>query len=135
MAAAIHGGLAPDHFAEWWGYGLFFLLAGILQAVWGLAFLTDAVNPRDAGAHWHGMRTGLLVLGVAGTVLTWALYVASRTVGVPWGPEAGAVEEVAPIDLVSKLVEAILLAVLLVLLRRHLRTPARGPDDGAEGTG
>lgn len=134
VAATIHGGLAPEHFSEWWGYGLFFLLSGVLQAVWGLAFLTDAVNPRDAGPKWRPMRTAMLVLGIAGTLVTWILYVASRTIGVPVGPAAGEVEGVAPIDVVSKAVEGALLVVLLVLLQRHLRAPAGRPDDGAERT-
>jgi len=118
-AGFIHGGVAPQHFAEWWGYGLFFLGAALAQAVYGLALLTDAVNERDFGAGWRRLRRNVYVAGIVGNLAIVALYVVTRTTGIPFfGPEAGEVEEVAFIDVVSKVAELALVGILFVLLRR-----------------
>lgn len=138
VAAGAHGFVAPEHFKEWWGYGLFFLFAGALQAVWGLALLTRAINPKDSGAHWHRMTTGFYVLGILGNLFTIVLYVVTRTYGIPFfGTEAGVVETVAPIDVATKTAEAVTVALLAILLLRHrkraseVQPPAQGPEDGA----
>lgn len=119
-AGAIHGVVTPAHFDEWVGYGLFFLFASVLQVVWGLALLTNAINPEDAGPRWHAWKTGVYVLGILGTIATIILYVITRTVGIPYfGPEAGEVEGVGFLDVLSKLVELALVGILFVLLQRH----------------
>ena len=137
LAAGAHGSLTAEHFAEWWGYGLFFLFSGALQAVWGLALLTRAINPKDSGVHWHRLLTWFYVLGIAGNLFTIVLYVVTRTYGIPFfGTQAGEVEAVAPIDVVTKIAEAVTVVLLIILLRRHRRQPseveppAQGPKDG-----
>jgi len=126
VAAGAHGFLTPAHFEEWWGYGLFFLFASALQAVWGLALLTHAINPKDAGPHWRRMTTGVYGLGILGSVVAITVYVVTRTVGIPGlGPEGITREpEVGIIDVVTKAAEAVTVVLLAVLLRRHLARPA-----------
>src|SRR5262245_16866595 len=100
----VHLLLAPDHFAEWAGYGLFFLVVAFAQLWYGW-FLTT-----------RGLTQGWLMLGILAHVLLIALYVYSRTVGIPiFGPHAGEVEPVAFIDIVSKTIEVALIACLIVL--------------------
>lgn len=95
LAAFVHGGLTPEHFTEWWGYGAFFAVAATAQALLGLALLLDAVpDPRARRAVWR--------LGLVGQLLLVAMYVLTRTVGIPLvGPSAGSIEEVAPIDVLA----------------------------------
>ncbi len=130
-AAAAHGGLAPEHLAEWWGYGLFFLAAAGAQAVLGLALVTRAVNERDAGPSWWRLRRAMLLAGVVGNLLILTLYAVTRTVGIPWfGPSAGEVEAVAPIDLLTGAAEAVSVALLALLLRSSWMPPASEPPRG-----
>lgn len=120
VAGLAHGGLAPAHFEEWWGYGLFFAVAAAAQALFGLAVLTDAA-PSPAA------RRGVLLAGAVGHALVAALYVWTRTVGVPLlGPEAGEVEGVGGIDVVVLLLEAVTVAGAAWLLASGRRAEDRG---------
>ena len=104
-AALIHLWAMPDHFAEWWGYGAFFLATAAAQAAYGAALL---LVPRRA----------LLPLGIVGNLAIVSLYVVTRTAGVPFlGPHAGEVEAVSLLDLSAMLLELALVAVLVALLR------------------
>lgn len=127
VAGAIHGGVAPSHFAQWWGYGLFFLFATAAQVTFGLAIFTRAINPETTGPRWATYKRGFYHLGIWGNVVIIGLYVVTRTVGIPFfGPEAGQVESVAAVDVVSKIVEVALIVCLAVLLVRgpaELRAP------------
>jgi hypothetical protein len=38
-AALVHVWAMPGHFAEWWGYGAFFLLVAVAQGLYGLVLL------------------------------------------------------------------------------------------------
>jgi hypothetical protein len=106
LAGSVHGLVAPSHFAEWWGYGLFFVVAGLAQIVLGFAMLTNAINETSWGPTWMQARRRLWLLGIVGHLLIMALYVVTRTTGIPlFGPEAGEVEAIEAIDLVSKVLE------------------------------
>ena len=112
-AALVHGGLAPEHFGEWWGYGVFFLAAGAAQAILGLALALDAFDGDP------GMRRRLWLAGVAGNALLAATYVVSRTAGVPFaGPEAGEVEPWDPLGVATTAAEAAIVVLLAWLLAR-----------------
>jgi hypothetical protein len=101
----------PEHFAEWWGYGAFFLVAATAQAVYAVLL------PR-------GQPSWLLWAGIVGNLAIIALWAVTRTVGIPFfGPHAGEVEEIGAIDVVSKIVEAFLIAVLVVVLRAGRSVP------------
>src|SRR5581483_12315516 len=91
---------------EWWGYGYFFLAAAIGQVLYAqLLFRGDRRGPAFFAA------------GLLGTLGIIALYVATRTVGIPvFGPAAGEVEPVGALDIPSKLIELALIATLAALL-------------------
>lgn len=120
LAGAVHGIVAPAHLEEWWGYGLFFLAAAAFQVLFGVALLTRAINPTDFGAGFRRARNVLLVLGVVVNVAILALYVVTRTTGIPWfGPEAGEVEKVGVLDTVAALAEVAAVMVILFLMRKE----------------
>ncbi len=116
VAALIHVLVMPEHFHEWWGYGAFFLVAGLAQA----AFAVVVVG-------WP--RERLLLLGILGNLAIVALWGWTRTVGIPFGPGAGEVEAVGVMDAVCSATEAVLAVVLMIVLwqarARHSRIGAR----------
>lgn len=104
-AGLIHLMVAPQHFEEWIGYGLFFLGAAGVQL--GYALLLA----------WKPNRKVLLA-GIIGNGLIIGLYLITRTVGIPFfGPEAGEVEPIGTLDVISKIVEVALIFSLAMLLR------------------
>jgi hypothetical protein len=100
-AAVLHAWVAPEHFQEWWGYGTFFAVAALVQGVFAVALLRTS---------WRW----LIPVGIAGNLFFIAVYVLTRTAGVPpIGPHAGEVEPVGGVDVLSKLLE---LGVVLTLI-------------------
>ncbi|HUR62375.1 MAG TPA: hypothetical protein VM286_08455 [Candidatus Thermoplasmatota archaeon] len=121
-AAALHGGVSVEHFEEWWGYGVFFLVSAAAQMVLGLALLTNAVNPKDAGESWRGLWRAMVCAGIVGNVLILLLYVVTRTLGIPFfGPGVGDVEAVAGIDAITGVLEVATVVILVWMLKQ-------GPD-------
>jgi hypothetical protein len=110
-AAVIHVWVMPEHFAEWWGYGVFFLIAAIAQAIYAIGVLR-APTPT------------LLRVGIIGNLAIIALWVVTRTIGIPvFGPHAGEIEAIGAIDVASKLVELLLIVVLGVMLQSASQRP------------
>lgn len=119
LGGAVHGLVAPAHLEEWWGYGLFFLAAAAFQVLFGVALLTKAINPKDFGAGFERARNVLLFSGVVANVAILALWLITRTVGIPWfGPEAGEVEAVGVLDTIAAVAEVATVVVLVMLLKR-----------------
>ena len=87
-AAAIHFAVVFEHFAEYTLYGVFFLVISWAQAIWPAVLL------------WRPSRLWLW-LGIAGNAIVIAVYVASRTVGLPFGPDLHDAESVGALDVVS----------------------------------
>jgi hypothetical protein len=108
VPAAIHVWVAPAHFAEWWGYGTFFVAA----AAGELAFLGLLA--------WRPSR-GLVLLGIFGSLETVLMYLVSRTAGIPFGPAAGEVEGVEILGITATLAEAALVVALFALLSGQSR--------------
>jgi len=110
VAAGIHLGVAPEHFAEWWGYGAFFVLAAMGECAL-VALL--ALRPRP----W------VVQAGIWASLATMLMYLVSRTSGIPLGPETGVVEAVELPGLAATAAEGALVVVLCQLLdgreRRH----------------
>jgi hypothetical protein len=118
IAALIHYSVMPEHFAEWWGYGAFFLVAATAQAVYAVWLLRERPS-------W------LLWAGIVGNLAIIALWSVTRTIGIPlFGPHAGEVETIGAIDVVSKIAEALLIAILAVLLRTDQPVPNRATTVG-----
>ena len=127
-AGAIHGIVAPAHLEEWWGYGLFFLAAAAFQVLFGVALITGAINPLEFGPGAERARRILFATGLVVNVAILALYVVTRTSGIPWfGPEAGETEDVGVLDSAASLVE-IAVATLLALLFRRTRRVGATPE-------
>jgi hypothetical protein len=128
VSGSVHGLVTPDHFNEWWGYGVFFVVAAIGLIAFGLALITDAIDPRYMPGDVQRVRWLMYAAGAAGNVGILVLYAVTRTVGIPLGPQAGAVETVAAPDLVAKAAECLALlglALLLVRTRPASRRPGR----------
>ena len=123
-AAVLHAALTPEHWEEWWGYGAFFLALYIAQGVYGLLLLLVGWRAKDG----QGSGRAFFVFGIIGNLLSVAMYVVSRITGIPvFGPEAGEVEPVTVVGLVTKGIE-IALIVNLVLLARSASTLDRTPQ-------
>jgi hypothetical protein len=119
IAAVIHGIVTPEHFEEWWGYGTFFLVAALFQMFYGLALIFQPWQPDPIRETSGFSARSVYLVGIMGNVLIILLYVTTRTVGVPFfGPEAGEVEDLTLLSLVSKVTEIALVLCLGVLIRR-----------------
>jgi len=108
-AAAIHFAVVFEHFAQYALYGAFFLVISWTQLIWAAFVL------------WRPSRPWLW-LGVAGNALIVAVYVASRTTGLPVGPDVGNREPVGGLDAVSVVLELALIAGCAALLWRSSLT-------------
>jgi hypothetical protein len=104
-AAAIHFAVVFEHFAEYALYGVFFLVISWAQVIWPAVLL------------WRPSRLWLW-LGIVGNALVIAVYVASRTVGLPFGPDLHNAESVGALDVVSCVLEFGLIVGCAALLWR-----------------
>ena len=121
LSGSAHGLVTHDHFQEWWGYRIFFLVAAICLIGFGLALITDAIDPRYTPGDVHRLRRLTYAIGAIGNISILGLYVLTRTVGIPFGPASGSVESVGAIDLVAKTTEALAVAGLVTLLLKTRR--------------
>ncbi len=113
VAALIHLWVMPEHFAEWWGYGAFFLASAVAQVLY-VPLLLRRPN-----------RT-ILLLGVGGNLAIVSLYLLTRTVGIPFfGPHAGESEEVGFTDLCATTSELGIIVALGAVLLRNLTSEGR----------
>jgi hypothetical protein len=110
-AAAIHFAVMGEHFAEYLAFGVFFSIVAWFQAVWAVGMI---VLP----------SRGLLLLGLVGNAVVILVWLTSRTVGLPIGPEAGAPEPAAFVDVLSTILETAIVAGAAVLLLRGRPTPS-----------
>jgi hypothetical protein len=102
-AAAIHFAVVFEHFAEYTLYGVFFLVISWAQLIWPVVLL------------WRPSRPWLW-LGIAGNAAVIAVYVASRTIGLPFGPDFNQSESVGALDVMSCILEFGLIAGCAALL-------------------
>lgn len=88
VAGAIHAVVVPEHLEEWWLFGAFFIACAIFQFAWAVAVLTSPTR-------------AVLLLGIVGNAAMVAIWAASRTAGLPLGPEPWMSEPVGALDLVA----------------------------------
>jgi hypothetical protein len=104
-AGAIHIAVIQAHFEEYWAFGVFFAGAAWLQILWAI---------------WVVARPSRVValtgIGINGAIT--AVWVVSRTVGVPLGPEPGVVEEAEFVDIVATSLQVLVILGALGLLSR-----------------
>ena len=99
----IHLWLLPPQFFVWWGYGVFFLAAALVQGVYAVAIL-----------RWSAAT--LALAGIGANISIVVLYVFTRTAGIPIGPRAGEIERVGALDMTATVAELALVLALLTLL-------------------
>ena len=121
VSGSVHGLVTNEHFQQWWGYGVFFLAAAICLIGFGLALITDAIDPRYMPGDVPRLRRLLYSVGAVGNMSILGLYVLTRTTGIPLGPASGSVEPVGAIDLVAKTTEALAVLGLVALLLKTRR--------------
>ncbi|QIG44842.1 hypothetical protein G5V58_20510 [Nocardioides anomalus] len=111
-AAGVHAAVAPDHFREALVFGAFFTVCALLQLLWAGAVAVHVSRP-------------LLLAGVVGNLAVVALWLVTRTLGLPFGllPEP---EAVGPWDVACAAWEIAVAVAAVALLRRPL--PARLGD-------
>jgi hypothetical protein len=104
-----------SHFEEYWIFGVFFAVLAWLQILWAILI---AARPTRSVALIGAILNGAAV----------AVWVVTRTVGVPLGPEAGSPEEAEFIDVVATIFEvlAVIGALALLFPRRTRRPVAKG---------
>ena len=100
-AGAIHAFVVDEHLHESIAFGVFFILAAAFQVGWGLELVRRPTRR-------------LLIAGAIVNSIVVLVWIASRTVGLPIGPEAGTPEAVGLADAVSTIFEAAIVAVALV---------------------
>jgi hypothetical protein len=133
LAGLVHVANVQEHLAEWWGYGVFFVVASLAQLYFAFALraLRDAPPGPQGVAQAASATLGFstrtfLRLGIVGNAAIIALYAVTRTVGTPIGPNAGEVEALTPISLASVAFEAALIAVLAVMLWARAHDARKG---------
>jgi hypothetical protein len=106
MAAAIHVVASADHFGEWWLYGIFFACLAAWQAAWGVRLYRD---PSEQA----------LLTGAGVNVGVTLLWLVTRTVGLPFGPDRWSPEGVGTLDLAAT-ADELSIAVLSLALASPL---------------
>lgn len=104
-AAVIHLAVIPAHLAEFPPYGIAFAGLAIVQVAIGIAGLAGA---------WRLVRWPAITVTI-GVIAVW---IASRTMGLPVGPEAWHPEPIGVADVVATAFEIGLVAMLV--LGRHV---------------
>jgi len=114
-AAAIHFVETPEHFHEYWLFGAFFVAIAWFQAISAVVIVS-----------WSDRRALALVALV--NLLIVGVWIGSRTLGLPFGPEVGEPEPVGFADVASTVMEALLVVWSVALLNPDLakRTALRG---------
>jgi hypothetical protein len=118
----IHAYFMPEHFEAWVGYGVFFLVVSVCQVLLALALLAFRPVPRI-----------LLWAGILGIAAILAMWLVTRTIGIPLGPEAGEIEEIGVLDLSSKIAELGVIVCLIALSRMKAELNTNN-DLGAQTT-
>lgn len=106
-SGAIHLAVMGEHYTEWWLYGAFFMSLAPLQLVQAVLVLSRPTRT---------LLKAIVLLNGA-VIATW---IVSRTVGVPFGPDAGSPEPVGFGDATATVYEALAIG-MSVWLSRHRR--------------
>jgi hypothetical protein len=120
FAIAAHSIAAPDHFNEWWGYGVMFIVGAVFQFFYGVAVLIqpwkydDKGGPRQDAERYGGKY---YTLGIVLASLLILLYIITRTSGMPFLGKDAVAEPVTVRGLVPFAANVIVLFPLIKLLR------------------
>jgi hypothetical protein len=103
-AALIHVMAASHHFSEWWLFGTGFVVMAVVQAASAVALERS------------GWRVAPLAAVMVNVPIV-ALWVWSRTLGLPFGSEAGEAEAVGIADTLCTVTELVIVGGALALHR------------------
>jgi hypothetical protein len=112
VAGLIHVKAVADHASHYWLFGVLFGVVACAQIGLAVALWRTPVSDR------------LLVAGAVVTVGVIAVWLVSRTVGLPIGPWAGAAEPFGVSDVIATMTEVAFIAVVSAIVRPD------GPDGG-----
>jgi hypothetical protein len=107
-AALIHLAVIEQHWAEYWLYGAFFVVVGLAQLAWAVAIPSTPTRL-------------LLWAGVVGNALVVITWIVTRTVGSLIGPQASTPARVGFGDLVTTVMQVLIVAGGVGLLSGRLR--------------
>jgi hypothetical protein len=113
LAGLIHGKAFIDHVDHYWLFGVFFAVLTYAQVLWAMRLYR---RPDD-----RRLYKAVAVMSL-GTVAIW---IVSRTVGLPIGPWAGRPETVGMPDAVASLDELVIGAMSAAILHPVGRSAAR----------
>jgi hypothetical protein len=102
-AAGIHFAIIVPHLNEFRPYGYFFFAVAWFQAIWAVL----VIGSEDRRLLVAGLVVNAVVIGI---------WVWSRTVGLPIGPEPGTPEEIGAADSISTGLEAVIVVWTTLLL-------------------
>ena len=103
--AGIHFAVMGEHFREYAAFGIFFSVVAWFQALWALGIVVAPTRP-------------VIALGLAVNAAVVAIWIVSRTAGLPVGPEPGIAEPASFLDVLSTVLEIAIVAVTAALLVR-----------------
>lgn len=110
LAGAIHVGQVAVHLDEDWTFGAFFIAVGIIQLL--AAALLIRARPRA----WFWF-------GITGSATVIAIWLLSRSLGLPFGAEPGQVETLGMADAAASAAEAITIIALWLWLTDGRSSP------------
>lgn len=119
-SAAIHFAVVPEHLQEWRAAGVFFFELALVQ-------LTLAVCVAATARRWPLYAAGAV------SVLPLAVWAASRSGGLPFGPSPGVPEAVGTADLAATVLEAAAVAIVAAGMAYRSRPLPVLPADGPRG--
>jgi uncharacterized membrane protein YozB (DUF420 family) len=121
VAGVAHAIAMMQYIREWWGYGVFFILAALVQVMYGVALLLKPWQYDETGgirASGVGNARAIYLAGLIFTVVLIVLYLITRMAGIPMvGPMAGEVEPFDPLSLLAQGIHVVLAVHLYVLAR------------------
>jgi len=112
-AGLIHAKALIDHAPHYWLFGVFFGVLTYAQVLWAVF-----VYRRPDDRRW-------LMPAAVGSLVVVAIWVVSRTVGLPVGPWAGDPEPLAITDITATVIELLLAGLIIAILRPEGRVAAR----------
>lgn len=113
VAGLIHGKAFIDHVEHYWLFGVFFAALTYAQVLWAMQLY------RRPGDRRLFKAVAVMSLG------TIAIWIVSRSVGLPIGPWAGQPEAIGLPDAVASLDELVIAGVVAAMLRPDGRIAAR----------
>lgn len=112
-AAGIHFAVMGEHFQEYVVFGVFFSLVAWFQALWALGVVV-------APTRWT------LAVGLVANAAIACAWLVSRTAGMPIGPEPGIAEPAGLLDVLSTVLELLIVVACAAVLLRGQNSQASG---------